>query len=301
MSTRTRSNQRAPRLAFVALTLAAFAALTPSPAHADDDAMAPYRERFKAGMERYKVGDLPTAIAGWESIYREVGAEKGYRVAFDLAHAYEKSGDEAHARERYVSFLQIVDQRRAAGLTLEGIVLQEETEARARVAQIRAAPAPLETTATPPPSAAPAPSPPPAPVPAPPPVPASAPLSPLSTANRAPSFDPPFSPVLPLVAGGVTVIAIAVAIVAYTDALSQENAFRAAAGQQVSVQTGLKSSYDGTVPLAYGALGTSIGLAAITTGLTVWYFAGTKKREPTITPAFGAMPGGAEASLVGRF
>ena len=87
--------------------------------------MTPYRERFKAGMERYEAGDLAAAISDWESIYREVGADKGYRVAFDLARAYDKSGDLAHAAERYLSFLSGVDARRSAGLALESVVLQE--------------------------------------------------------------------------------------------------------------------------------------------------------------------------------
>ena len=96
-------------------------------------------------------------------------------------------------------------------------------------------------------------------------------------------------------------VAGAVAAVEYASALSQENAFRAAAGQSVGAQTGLKATYDRTVPIAYGALGACVGLAAITAGLSVWYFAGTKAGEPAITPVATVGPGGAAAGIRGRF
>ena len=101
MSTRTPSSASFCGALLLGALLALAALSSSSRASADDDPMAPYRERFKAGMEHYKAGDLPTAISDWESIYREVGTEKGYRIAFDLARAYDKSGDLAHAGDRY--------------------------------------------------------------------------------------------------------------------------------------------------------------------------------------------------------
>jgi hypothetical protein len=147
MSIRTPSDLR--RLA-VALLLA-FAAV--GDARADDDPMAPYRERFRTGMDRYKAGDYAGALYSWEPIYRDVGPEKGYRVAFDLARAYEKFGDATRAAERYEGFISQVDARRGRGEALEALVLKEETEARARLADIVAARGRIHVEATPPTSA----------------------------------------------------------------------------------------------------------------------------------------------------
>ncbi len=300
MSTRTRSSLLLPLL----LSLAALSSPSRAArAAAEDDPMAPYRERFKAGMERYKAGDLPAAISAWEAIYREVGPDRGYRVAFDLARAYEKSGDAPDARDRYQSFLQIVQQRRASGLPLEPVVVQEETEARARLDEL---PPPKPTEPAP---AAPSPPPPvssatpaaaesPAAVPAPPPAPA--PVSP-ARPPQPPTSQPPFSPLLLVATGGATIAAITLCAVEYANALSEENAFRAASAQPSSVQSNLKSTYDGTVPIAYASLGASIGLAAITAGLTAWYFAGTKPRDARLSPSVAPLPGGAQVGLVGRF
>jgi hypothetical protein len=100
--------------------------------------------------------------------------------------------------------------------------------------------------------------------------------------------------------GGVTVAAIAVCAVEYASALSAENTFNAASGKPVSVQAALLSSYDNAQTLAYGTLAASIGLAAITGGLTVWYFAGTT-HEVSIAPVAGPTTGGAQGGIVGRF
>jgi hypothetical protein len=76
----------------------------PSPAapsaSSQEDPIEKYRERFKAGMDRYKAGDLAAAIATWEPILRELGEPKGYRLAYDLGVAYAELGDAPHAIER---------------------------------------------------------------------------------------------------------------------------------------------------------------------------------------------------------
>jgi len=295
MSTRTPSNL--PRL-LGALLLAVAVLSSASRARADDDPMVPYRERFRAGMARYEAGDLPSAIVDWESIYREVGAEKGYRVAFDLARAYDKTGDPIRAKEKYRAFLAVVDARRAAGLAIEAIVVQEESEARdwiAKSADTTDA-APLgngvaSEPARPGPSASPSPSPVPSPLPFP-------SLSPSVSPPPAPAkAQPPFSPAFLISSGAATVAAIVVCGIEYANALSAENGFNAAANQPASVQQGYQTSYDNARPLAYASLGASVGFAAITAGLAVWYFTGTK----WVVPVVGAGPGGAEAGLVGRF
>ena len=100
-----------------------------------DDPMAAYRERFKLGLERYKAGAVAEAIRYWEPIYRELGASKGYRVAFDLARAYETYGDFTRAAELYSSFVSEVEARRI-GETIVPLVEDEASEAQARLAEL---------------------------------------------------------------------------------------------------------------------------------------------------------------------
>ena len=97
--------------------------------------MAAYRERFKLGLERYKAGAVAEAIRYWEPIYRELGASKGYRIAFDLARAYETYGDFTRAAELYSSFVSEVEARRI-GETIVPLVEDEASEAQARLAEL---------------------------------------------------------------------------------------------------------------------------------------------------------------------
>ncbi len=116
-------------------------------ARADEDAMAPFRERFKSGMKRYEAGDVASALRFWEPIYTELGPSRGYRLSFDLARAYETFGDATRAAERYESFLAEVSARRSSGATLEPLVVKEEGEARERLAQLVATRSRLVVTA----------------------------------------------------------------------------------------------------------------------------------------------------------
>jgi hypothetical protein len=104
-----------------------------------DDPLASYRERFKQGMDLYKSGAFAEAIGLWEPIHRELGEEKGYRVAYDLGIAYEEIGDATGAAEHLQSFLAQVDARRSQGEALPAIVAKEEADARDRVASLTAA------------------------------------------------------------------------------------------------------------------------------------------------------------------
>src|SRR5579859_3880105 len=105
---------------------------------APDDAMAEFRERFKEGMDRYRAGALAEAIGYWEPIYRQLGEQKGYRLAYNLGVAYAEQGDATRAAKRLQTFLGHVDARRAHGETLEPIVLREEADARSRIATLTA-------------------------------------------------------------------------------------------------------------------------------------------------------------------
>ena len=104
--------------------------------HPDEDPLATYRERFRRGMDRYKVGAVADAVAYWEPIYRELGEQKGYRLAYNLGVAYEELGEATHAAERLQSFLDEVDVLRARGEGLPSLVEKELVDARARITDL---------------------------------------------------------------------------------------------------------------------------------------------------------------------
>jgi hypothetical protein len=120
---------------FVAATLLAPASAFADPAPpTPDDPLTPYRNRFKLGMDRYKAGAMAEAIGYWEPVYRELGPQTGYRLAFDLGVAYGEIGDVTHAADRLQAFLDEAAVRRARNEALEPIVVKEEADARARIA-----------------------------------------------------------------------------------------------------------------------------------------------------------------------
>lgn len=98
-----------------------------------DDPLAAYRGQFKLGMERYNAGALAEAIGYWEPIYRELGEEKGYRLAYDLGIAYQQLGDATRAAERLQAFLAEAEARRTRGEATAAIVEKEKSDARARI------------------------------------------------------------------------------------------------------------------------------------------------------------------------
>ena len=134
--------------------IAADARAVPPPATSMDDAIAQYRERFKQGMERYKAGAPAEAVGYWEPIYRELGEQKGYRLAYNLGVAYAELGDATRAAERLASFLGEVDARRTRGETIATIVTKEESEARERIAGLVATKGRIHVDAGTPPRAA---------------------------------------------------------------------------------------------------------------------------------------------------
>jgi hypothetical protein len=119
-----------------------------------DDPMAQYRERFKLGMDRYKAGAPAEAIGYWEPIYRELGEQKGYRLAYNLGVAYSELGDATRAAERLQAFLAEVDARRSRGDALASLVTKEESDARGRVAGLVATKGRVQVDAGAPPRAA---------------------------------------------------------------------------------------------------------------------------------------------------
>jgi hypothetical protein len=103
-----------------------------------DDALEPYRDRFRQGMEKYKAGALAEAIRAWSAIYEEIGPQRGYRLSFNLARAYEANFETSRAAERYQSFLDEVAARKAANEAMDPIVEREENEAQKRLVELNA-------------------------------------------------------------------------------------------------------------------------------------------------------------------
>jgi len=100
------------------------------------DPLDALRGRFRDGMEKYRARAFGDAIVIWESIYRDLGPEKGYRVAFDLGRAYDEVGELIKAAEHYQTYLDRVAARRQAGESLETNVQLQETIARERLERI---------------------------------------------------------------------------------------------------------------------------------------------------------------------
>jgi hypothetical protein len=100
------------------------------------DALSEMRQRFRVGLEHYEAGRIAEAIVSWDAIYRELGAENGYRLAWNLARAFDTrggAGDATRAAEYYAAFLTQVSARRSRGASIEPAVAKEEAEATARL------------------------------------------------------------------------------------------------------------------------------------------------------------------------
>jgi hypothetical protein len=149
------SIRRRSRLAVVAFLVVCGDALAapqpgaPAPS-SQEEPLEKYRERFKEGMDRYRAGELAEAIGYWEPIFRELGEQKGYRLAYNLGVAYAELGDATRAAERLQVFVTQVDARRSRGEGLATIVQKEEADARARIAGLVATKGRIQIDATPP-------------------------------------------------------------------------------------------------------------------------------------------------------
>lgn len=158
MSTQPRSEKRLRSIAAIALASLAIAAPTRTadageperagPAAESSEETAPEqpatddlqarRERFRDGLRAYAEGRVAEAIRFWLPVYRELGEREGYRVAYNLARAYERFGDVTQAAQHYESFVAEVERRRSTGESIDPLVQNEEDEARRRLRDIRA-------------------------------------------------------------------------------------------------------------------------------------------------------------------
>jgi hypothetical protein len=118
------------------LGLGAPDALADPASPASDDSLSAYRDQFKRGMDLYEHGAAADAIASWEPIYRNLGEQRGYRLAYDLGVAYGALDDAPHSAERLQAFVNEVDSRRERGEALGVAVTKEEADARDRLARL---------------------------------------------------------------------------------------------------------------------------------------------------------------------
>src|SRR5436190_230794 len=108
----------------------------PAPSPPAEAPADPLRERAKLGFEKYNAGLYAEAIVLWGEVYRQSGREKGYRVAFNLARAYDQLGDATRAGDFYTRYVREVERRRSAGQTIEKIVADQEQDARTRLKEL---------------------------------------------------------------------------------------------------------------------------------------------------------------------
>jgi hypothetical protein len=276
--------RRLSELAFAGwLGLVAFdARAEPGGANADDS-LAAYRERFKQGMDLYQHGAAAEAIACWEPIYRDLGGQRGYRLAYDLGIAYAALDDAPHAAVHLQAFVDEVDSRRGRGEALGAVVTKEESDARARLALLAAI---LGAHAAPEASASPGPVAPAVPV-AP-----TAPATPTTRPERPPApiepmSRPPFPPSLIAVSGGVTLAAVVAAVALEVNANNLHDRYVSEQAQSPdrTISAADRASFATARTWAYVAVGGATGLAGVTGGLVVWYVLGRTHRETAATNA----------------
>jgi hypothetical protein len=296
-----------------------------SSARADDDGLETHRRRVKDGLTHYEAGRFADAIVAWQPVYEELGAKKGYRLSFNLARAYEAYGDATRAAERYAAFLDELDARVAAGDPIEPVVRRNADEARERLRELASKYGRLKLAPATPPVlvaidgaeprlagftafvrpgrhkltfgagaptsktidvdvtagallevASPA---------------ATAP-PPTPSAREAPAMqtERPFSPVVLYVGAAITAASIALPVGLYFHALGARDDYRNAADDAAAART--QAEYEDRKDATYVGIAVTASLAAVTGGLTAWYFLGSRTRTGTtvvVTPyALGA-------------
>lgn len=309
-------------------------AASPPPADSPLDSL---RERFREGMDKYKAGAFADAILIWESIYRELGSDKGYRLAFDLGRAYDALGDLIKAADHYESYLDKVTQRRAEGELLEANVERQEEVARDRLEKIAGIKARIRVKAglrqpvivqvdnTPARIAG-----------------FTMYVEPgahtvtfgtgkdadvrhltvqrgvvvdvepraevLSVPSGTPSPEPrfetrvehPFSPLVLWVSAGVAVASLVVPAITYAHALSVKSDYDSARAAVSADQQTLSNDYESARANFYASIVVPALFTAAAGGLAVWYLVGTKEtRIPIPTPSVTTT--GASVSVSARF
>ena len=291
------------------------------------DPLDALRGRFRDGMEKYRARAFGDAIVIWESIYRELGPEKGYRVAFDLGRAYDEIGELIKAAEHYQNYLERVAQRRQAGESLEANVETQETIAKDRLERIihiyggiRINPAKRPVFArvdnNPPRVAG-----------------FTAYIEPgphtitfgagageevrnvfvkrgellevtpkdepeVPVIRYETHIEHPFTPWVLWIGAGVAAVSIIVPIITHESALSIKSDYDQAT--TLDAKNRLSSDYESARSNAYATIAIPAGLAVAVSGLAVWYLAG-KKEVRTPLPTATITTTGATAGFQGTF
>jgi hypothetical protein len=292
------------------------------------------RERFREGMDKYKAGAFADAVVIWESIYRELGTDKGYRLAFDLARAYDELGDLIKAADHYETYLEKVTQRRTVGETLEPNVERQEEVAKDRLVRIAALKARIRVKAG-----------------------VRQPVivqidnAPARVAGFtvyvepgahvvtfgggkhgdvrrlavargglaevepreetiAPATTPeprwetrvehPFSPLVLWVGAGVAVASLVLPAITYANALSIKSDYDSPSTSRTD-RDRLASDYDSARTNAYASVVVPAVFTAAVGGLALWYVLGTKETRAPITPSASASPTGLSLGASARF
>ncbi|MBS2012186.1 MAG: hypothetical protein JST00_04835 [Deltaproteobacteria bacterium] len=347
MSTITRSDRRSRALALaLALSSSVLGVATPAraqeapspapPPSAAPDPLGPLRERFKEGMDRYRAGAFGDAAVIWEAIYRELGPDTGYRLAFNLGRAYDQLGDLIKAAEHYETYLAAVSSKRAAGVTLEANVERQEIEARERLDVIASKKGRIKVAAGASPVVTRIDNAPPRMsgflvyvepgshvvrfagerdevrevavqagelVELAPPAPVvRAPIAPPPAPRFESRIERPFGTGVIWIAGAVTLASVAIPAITYSSAFGVKDDFEAArAAGDYPEQLRLEADYNSARSNAYASLAVPSILALATGGLVVWYYLGARRVDVPIAPTAGATAGGASLGAVGTF
>jgi hypothetical protein len=300
----------------------AMAIVTSSPLAFAQDALDAHRERFRGGLEKYKAGAYADAIVVWEAIYREIGPDQGYRLAFNLARAYDKFGDTTRAAEHYEAYAREVEKRREAGTEIEENVAKQEAEARQRLTELATTRGRIRVDAGDRPVVVRIDSGEPrlagfvayvapgkhvvtfgagrdaqrveievkegelasASPPAEPPPPPPPDKPPVRWET---TIERPFSGAI-FVAGGVATIAsVLVPVLAYADASAIRNDYESAATDRTT-KLALQSDYESSRTVAYTTLAIPITLGLATAALTAWWIFGARETKVAVPVAGGA-------------
>jgi hypothetical protein len=94
----------------------------------------------------------------------------------------------------------------------------------------------------------------------------------------------PFSPVVLAIGGGLAAVAGIVAVPLDIHAWSLRSSDVSEQQQTMMIPGSDRQSFSDARTQAYAAIGVGVGLAAITAGLTIWYFAGARHHSAPAMP-----------------
>ena len=340
MWTTTRSDRHrgcAAVLLALSVALAADAARADEPVTTEGstapDPLDSLRERFRAGRDKYMAGAFADAVVIWEAVYRELGTDKGYRLAFDLGRAYDELGDLIKAADHYESYLEQVARRRAAFETLEANVERQEEVARERLEKIAARKARIRVKAGPRPSIVQV---------------DNAParvagftvyvepgahvvtfgsgkdadvrrltvalgaIADVEPADEVPITLPPpetryemrvkhpFSPAVLWIGGGVAALSLILPAITYGNALSIKSDYDDPSTPRTD-KARLASDYDSARTNAYASVVVPAVFTAALGGLAFWYVLGTKETRTPLAPSATVGPTGVSLGAAARF